>query len=105
MKPYAIQFNAHLYFNIDLYRSITFEAMLKQECGWFDDINNSIGALSSKLSGDAAKLQAVGHQSSLSLIKVNILSFDSRLFLGDWISIQFNFTSDFNVCNWHHRII
>lgn len=37
----------------------TFEAMLKQECGWFDDPKNSVGALASRLSGDAANLQTV----------------------------------------------
>lgn len=40
-------------------RSITFEAMFKQECGWFDDHNNSVGALGSRLTGDAANLQTV----------------------------------------------
>lgn len=43
----------------DSHRTNTFEAMLKQECGWFDDPKNSVGALSSRLSGDAANLQTV----------------------------------------------
>lgn len=43
----------------DFHRTNTFEAMLKQECGWFDDPKNSVGALSSRLSGDAANLQTV----------------------------------------------
>lgn len=38
---------------------MTFEAMLKQECGWFDDNNNSVGALTSRLSDDAANIQTV----------------------------------------------
>lgn len=38
---------------------MTFEAMLKQECGWFDDEKHSVGALSARLSGDAANLQTV----------------------------------------------
>lgn len=42
-----------------LFRSITFEAMLKQECGWFDDEKNSIGALGIRLGVDAANLQMV----------------------------------------------
>lgn len=38
---------------------MTFASMLKQECGWFDDQNNSVGALSARLSGDAAHVQGV----------------------------------------------
>lgn len=44
---------------INLNRTLTFEAMLKQECGWFDNPKNSVGALTSRLSGDAANLQTV----------------------------------------------
>lgn len=36
---------------------MTFAAMLQQECAWFDDENHSIGALSSRLAGDAGNLQ------------------------------------------------
>lgn len=38
---------------------MTFQAMLKQECGWYDDNNNSVGALTSRLSDDAANIQTV----------------------------------------------
>lgn len=38
---------------------MTFEAMLKQECGWFDDNSNSVGALTNRLSDDAANIQTV----------------------------------------------
>lgn len=38
---------------------MTFGAMMRQECGWFDDQNNSVGALGSRLSGDAANIQTV----------------------------------------------
>lgn len=38
---------------------MTFQSMLKQECGWFDDHNNSVGALASRLSDDAANIQTV----------------------------------------------
>lgn len=34
--------------------------MLRQECGWFDKKENSVGFLSSNLSGDAANVQDVG---------------------------------------------
>ena len=38
-------------------RSMTFEAMLKQEMGWFDEDTNSVGALCARLSSDAAAVQ------------------------------------------------
>ncbi|GAB6020134.1 hypothetical protein CHUAL_002862 [Chamberlinius hualienensis] len=38
-------------------RKLSFGAILKQEMGWFDDTNNSIGALCSRLSADAASVQ------------------------------------------------
>ncbi|MPC45721.1 Multidrug resistance protein 1 [Portunus trituberculatus] len=38
-------------------RKLTFAAMLRQEVGWFDDDKNSVGALCSRLSGDAASVQ------------------------------------------------
>lgn len=42
-------------------RLMTFAAMLRQECGWFDEEEHSVGILSSYLSGDAANVQtAVG---------------------------------------------
>lgn len=56
------------YFN----RTLTFEAMLKQECGWFDNPKNSVGALTSRLSGDAANLQTVR-------IKKNLVRFSANL--------------------------
>ena len=42
-------------------RKLTFEAMLRQEIGWFDDPANSTGALCSRLSGDAGALQGVSY--------------------------------------------
>ncbi|XP_063889978.1 ATP-dependent translocase ABCB1-like isoform X2 [Scylla paramamosain] len=38
-------------------RKLTFAAMLRQEVGWFDEEKNSVGALCSRLSGDAASVQ------------------------------------------------
>lgn len=38
---------------------MTFAAMMRQEVGWFDDAKNSVGALSARLSGDAANVQDV----------------------------------------------
>ena len=40
-------------------RRLAFEAMLKQEMGWYDDVKNSTGALCSRLSADAAAIQGV----------------------------------------------
>ncbi|XP_077296429.1 multidrug resistance protein homolog 49-like [Arctopsyche grandis] len=38
-------------------RSMSFEALLKQEMGWYDDTNNSIGALGVRLSSDCGAIQ------------------------------------------------
>ncbi|KAK7086307.1 tRNA N6-adenosine threonylcarbamoyltransferase [Halocaridina rubra] len=38
-------------------RKLTFASMLKQEMGWFDSEKNSVGALCSRLSGDASAVQ------------------------------------------------
>ena len=38
-------------------RGLTFQAILKQEIGWFDQESNSVGALCARLSGDAASVQ------------------------------------------------
>lgn len=38
---------------------MTFQAMLSQECGWFDDARHSVGILSTRLSSDAANIQMV----------------------------------------------
>ena len=40
-------------------RREAYEAMLKQEMGWFDEAKNSTGALCSRLSADAAAIQGV----------------------------------------------
>lgn len=47
---------------------MTFQAMLKQECGWFDDHSNSVGALTSRLSDDAANIQTVWFILNLDLV-------------------------------------
>lgn len=38
-------------------RSTTFNAILKQEIGWFDDKNNGVGVLSARLSDNASGVQ------------------------------------------------
>ncbi|EDW79334.1 uncharacterized protein Dwil_GK13588 [Drosophila willistoni] len=43
-------------------RAMAFKAMVSQEIGWFDDEQNSVGALSARLSGEAAGVQgAIGY--------------------------------------------
>lgn len=38
-------------------RGLTFQSILKQEIGWFDQDSNNVGALCARLSGDAASVQ------------------------------------------------
>jgi ABC-type multidrug transport system fused ATPase/permease subunit len=40
-------------------RKMAFEAMLRQEMGWFDHPTNNTGALCARLSADAAAIQGV----------------------------------------------
>lgn len=40
-------------------RKTTFRTLLKQEVAFFDDDNNSVGALCSRLAGDCAQVQGV----------------------------------------------
>lgn len=42
-------------------RKVGFQAMLRQEIGWFDDPKNSPGALTTRLATDASMVQGVGH--------------------------------------------
>lgn len=46
-------------------RKLTFAAMLRQEMAWFDDEKNSVGALCSRLSGDASAVQGVLYNLSM----------------------------------------
>lgn len=49
-------------------REQVFDATLKQEIGWFDQRENSVGALGARLSGDCSSVQGVS--SLISLISV-----------------------------------
>ena len=40
-------------------RKETFQAMLRQNIGWFDEPRNNTGALCARLSSDASKIQGV----------------------------------------------
>ena len=47
-------------------RSMTFAALMRQECSWYDDENHSSAALSARLTGDAGNLQgAIGYPLSI----------------------------------------
>lgn len=45
-------------------RGRMFEAMLRQEIGWFDDKENGTGSLCSRLSTEAANVQGVKYFTS-----------------------------------------
>lgn len=40
-------------------RSATLKGMVQQDCSWFDDTKNAVGALSVRLTADAASMQGV----------------------------------------------
>ena len=42
-------------------RKLSFRTMMKLDLAWYDDQRNSVGALCSRLSGDAASIQGVRH--------------------------------------------
>lgn len=63
-------------------RSMTFTAILSQECGWFDDKRHSVGVLSAHLSGDAANIQNVIYHTDRKKAKVKH-SIDSIFRLSD----------------------
>lgn len=48
-------------------REKVFEATLRQEMGWFDRTENSVGALSARLSGDCSSVQGVSNLSHAGL--------------------------------------
>lgn len=40
-------------------RSATLNSMIQQDCSWYDDSKNAVGALSVRLTADAAGMQGV----------------------------------------------
>lgn len=54
----------HLFNMVSVYlttriRSLTLAAMIRQDVSWYDDPKNAVGALSVRLTGDAAAMQGV----------------------------------------------
>lgn len=49
-------------------RRMGFQAMLKQEIGWFDDPRNSPGALTTRLATDASMVQGVRYSPRLAVL-------------------------------------
>lgn len=52
-------------------RKMGFQAMLKQEIGWFDDPKNSPGALTTRLATDASMVQGVSEGAMLQVLHEN----------------------------------
>lgn len=66
-------------------RSVTFDAMMRQEIGWFDDARNAVGALCARLAGDCASVQgATGSRIGLMVQVVSVI------FIGIGISFCYN---------------
>ncbi|XP_061918767.1 ATP-dependent translocase ABCB1-like isoform X1 [Entelurus aequoreus] len=67
-------------------RDASFKAMLSQDLGWFDNPNNSVGALSTRLASDATQVQGVTGLRLAALVQ-NIASMTTCLivsFLYGW---------------------
>lgn len=47
-------------------RSLTLGAMVQQDASWYDDPKNAVGALSVRLTSDAASVQGVSIENKLS---------------------------------------
>lgn len=66
-------------------RSMTFDAMMKQEMGWFDDARNAVGALCARLAGDCASVQGATGSRVGSIVQAG-----SVIFIGIGISFYYN---------------
>lgn len=52
-------------------RKMAFAAMLRQNVGWFDEAQNNTGALCTRLSVDASRIQGVSYGITQSFVNVN----------------------------------
>lgn len=66
-------------------RSMTFDAMMRQEMGWFDDARNAVGALCARLAGDCASVQGATGSRIGSIVQAG-----SVIFIGIGISFYYN---------------
>lgn len=66
-------------------RSLTFNAMMRQEMGWFDDARNAVGALCARLAGDCASVQGATGSRVGSIVQAG-----SVIFIGIGISLYYN---------------
>lgn len=66
-------------------RSLTFNAMMRQEMGWFDDARNAVGALCARLAGDCASVQGATGSRIGSIVQAG-----SVIFIGIGISFYYN---------------
>ena len=67
-------------------RALSFRAMLRQEMGWFDRQENSVGSLCARLSGDASSVQGATGARLGTIIQVTVaLTFSVALaFIANW---------------------
>ncbi|KAJ7532162.1 hypothetical protein O6H91_14G074500 [Diphasiastrum complanatum] len=61
-------------------RRLTFDKVVRQEIGWFDEAENSSGAISARLSTDTAQVRCIVGD-SLSLIVQNLATITAGLFI------------------------
>ena len=66
-------------------RSQTFNAMMSQEMGWFDDSRNAVGALCARLAGDCASVQGATGSRIGSIVQAG-----SVILIGIGISFYYN---------------
>lgn len=66
-------------------RSMTFNAMMSQDMGWFDDARNAVGALCARLAGDCASVQGATGSRIGSIVQAG-----SVIFIGIGISFYYN---------------
>jgi ATP-binding cassette, subfamily B (MDR/TAP), member 1 len=66
-------------------RTMTFNAMMSQEMGWFDDARNAVGALCARLAGDCASVQGATGSRIGSIVQAG-----SVIFIGIGISFYYN---------------
>lgn len=66
-------------------RSMTFNAMMSQDMGWFDDSRNAVGALCARLAGDCASVQGATGSRIGSIVQAG-----SVIFIGIGISFYYN---------------